>query len=76
MEKEEQGTLPFAHLVLEFPEPSGHYAHANLHEYRNAWPSSIGMGDNLDRNTQEGGSGPVERGAPARSDLLPIGIRM
>ena len=46
------GSLPFAQLVLEFPELSGHSAHANLHEYRNAWPSSIGMGGRFDRNTQ------------------------
>lgn len=38
------GLLPFAQLVLEFPEPSGHYAHANLREHRNTWPSSIRMG--------------------------------
>lgn len=53
------GSLPFAQLVLEFPEPSGHYAHANLHEYRNVWPSSIGMGGGFDQNTQAGlGLGP------------------
>ena len=46
------GSLPFAQLVLEFPEPPGHYAHANLHDYRNAWPSSIGMGGGFDHNTQ------------------------
>lgn len=53
------GSLPFAQLVLEFPEPSGHSAHANLHESRNSWQFSIGtggrfaigMGGNFDRNT-------------------------
>jgi len=48
------GLLPFAQLVLEFPEPSGHYAHANLHGYRNAWPSSIETGGSFGRNTQKG----------------------